>query len=383
MVEASVLAAFAAFCLCAHVTSALIAGFRLRAVRAPAGPLVGAPPVSVVQPLCGADRFSEETLRAILTLDYPDYEVVFCAADARDPAVALARRAMADHPERAARLLIGEATINANPKLNNLAKGWAAAKNDWIVVVDANVLPPRDYIQRLLAGWREDTGVVSGPPIGARAENFGAELECAFLNLYQARWQLTADSVGAGFAQGKTLFYRRQIVEAGGGIEALGAELAEDAATTKLVRRLGLKARVARGVFEQPLGARALRAVWARQVRWARLRRASFPVYFSLEIITALPVPALCAAIAAAELGHSPIVATLSCAGLWWGAEAGLAEAAGWRFGLDTLAAAALRDAMMPWLWLQAWFGDSFEWRGRAMSVAERRDDDEGKTAAV
>ena len=382
MVGASILAVFAAFCLAVHLASAVIAARRLYAMRKPIEAILDSPPVSVVQPLCGADRFSPETLGAILSLDYPDYEVLFCAADARDPAVPLARQAMLDHPHRAARLLIGEAAINGNPKLNNLAKGWVAAKNDWIVVVDANVLPPRDYIQRLLAGWREGTGAVSGPPIGARAENFGAEIECAFLNLYQARWQVAADSVGAGFAQGKTLFYRRDVIATGGGVEALGAELAEDAATTKLVRRLGLKVRVAQGVFQQPLGVRSLHAVWARQVRWARLRRASFPYYFALEIITALPVPALAAAGAAAALGHSPIIAALAYAGLWWGAEAGLAEAAGWRFGLNTLAAAAARDAMMPWLWLQAWFGHSFEWRGHAMSVAEPKPDEQ-KPAAV
>ena len=382
MVAASILAVFAAFCLGVHLISAALAARRLCAMRKPVETAVGSPPVSVVQPLCGADRFSPETLRAILSLDYPDYEVLFCAADARDSAIPLARQAMAEHPERPTRLLIGEAAINGNPKLNNLAKGWLAAKNEWIVVIDANVLPPRDYIQRLFAGWREGTGAVSGPPIGARAENFGAEIECAFLNLYQARWQLAADTVGSAFAQGKTLFYRRDVIAAGGGVEALGAELAEDAATTKLVRRLGLKVRVAHGVFEQPLGVRPLRAVWARQVRWARLRRASFPFYFALEIVTALPVPALAAAGAAAELGHSPVIAALAYAGLWWGAEAGLAEAAGWRFGLNTLAAAGMRDAMMPWLWLQAWFGDSFEWRGRPMSVAEPKPDEQ-KPAAV
>src|SRR5579863_2128571 len=249
MLVAGLLASIAAFCLTAQIVSAAIAAHWLRRARRPLPPLTACPPISVVQPLSGADRFSEETLRAILTLDYPDYEVVFCVAKPGDPAVPLARQAMAEHPARAARLLVGEAAINANPKLNNMAKGWREARHDWIVVVDANLLPPKDYLQRLLAAWTPKTGVVSAPPVGARPETFAADLECAFLNNYQARWQLAANAVGLGFAQGKTLFYRRDILERGGGIEALGSELAEDAATTKLVRRLGLKARLAVGLF--------------------------------------------------------------------------------------------------------------------------------------
>ena len=66
---------------------------------------------------------------------------------------------------------------------------------------------------------------------------FWAELECAFLNTYQARWQYAADSLGHGFAQGKTMLVRRRDLAQAGGIQALAEEIAEDAAATKLVRR--------------------------------------------------------------------------------------------------------------------------------------------------
>ena len=49
-------------------------------------------------------------------------------------------------------------------------------------MADSNVLMPRDYIQRLLARWGHNTGVVCSVPIASRPTNFWAELECAFLN---------------------------------------------------------------------------------------------------------------------------------------------------------------------------------------------------------
>ena len=106
-------------------------------------------------------------------------------------------------------------------------------------MADSNVLMPRDYMQRLLATWRPDTGLVCAPPIGSHPRGFWAQMECAFLNTYQARWQYFADTIGLGFAQGKTLFYRRSDIEAAGGLRALAAEAAEDAASTKIVRASG------------------------------------------------------------------------------------------------------------------------------------------------
>src|SRR5579871_6124461 len=228
-----------------------------------------APAVTIVQPLRGVESFSRETLRSIFALDYPDYEIVFCLADANDPIAPLVRGWIDAHPERPARLLIGDDRVSANPKLNNVVKGWKAARHDWVIIADSNVLMPPDYIQRLLKRWRPNTGIVCSPPIGSQPGSFAAEIECAFLNTYEARWQYAAEAAGFGFAQGKTMLWRRDILERGGGIEALGAEIAEDAASTKLIHAQGLVAHLVDQPFQQPLGVRRLKDVWSRQLRWA------------------------------------------------------------------------------------------------------------------
>ena len=67
--------------LALHVFSAAIAAVRCRRGGKPLAALADAPPVAIVQPLCGVEAFSKETLASIFALDYPDYEVVFCVAD--------------------------------------------------------------------------------------------------------------------------------------------------------------------------------------------------------------------------------------------------------------------------------------------------------------
>ena len=367
--------AFAAgICISSGGIHALSVGLALRrcARRTGATPVPEkAPAVTIVQPLCGVEIFSRETLRSIFALDYPDYEIIFCLANADDPIAPLVRGAIAAHPERQARLLIGDDRVSANPKLNNVVKGWKAVRHDWVVIADSNVLMPPDYIQRLLGRWRPHSGIVCSPPIGSRPETFAAEIECAFLNTYEARWQYAAEAAGFGFAQGKTMLWRRDILEAGGGIEALGAEIAEDAASTKLIHAQGLDAHLADQPFQQPLGARKLKDVWSRQLRWARLRRVTFPLHFVPEILTTGLLMIGAAAFAAPEFGASAWASVALAALFWYALEALLASVAGWPLSWRSLPAWIVRDLLLPILWSEAWASDRFVWHGNSMSVDE------------
>jgi ceramide glucosyltransferase len=326
--------------------------------------------VSVLRPVCGIENYIEETLRSTFQLDYPRYEAIFCVADPNDPAIPMVQRLIALHPGVEARLLIGNAAVSANPKLNNLVKGWRAARYHWIIMADSNVLMPRDHLQRMLSAWRSDTGLVCSPPIGGAPRNLWAELECAFLNTYQARWQCFADGLGLGFAQGKAMLWRRELLDLAGGIEVLGSELAEDAAATKAVRALGLRVRLVAQPFMQPLGYRTAAEVWRRQLRWARLRRTTFKMFFIPELFTGI-IPPLAVAVAVTVAAGWSIAATVfPLVAAWYAAEAFLAYRAGWQLSHRSIPVWMLRDALLPALWISAWVGNEFEWRGNPMSVA-------------
>jgi ceramide glucosyltransferase len=379
MTIAQCAAAFGVAAVSIQALSATVAAYRCRKRKQALPAPEEAPAVSIIRPLCGLDPFLRETLASTFALDYPAYEVLFCLADADDPVAPLARRLIEAHPDIPSRLLIGDDRPSANPKLNNCVKGWKAAAHQWIILADANVMMPKDYVQRLLARWRANSGVVCAPPVGSAPGSFAAEVECAFLNTYQARWQYAGEAFGFGFAQGKTMLWRRDILEAGGGIEALGAEIAEDAAATKLIHRAGLSAHLVDSSFEQPLGVRKWREVWARQVRWARLRRATFPLAFAPEILTTGLFALVAVFAGASEFDGSAWIATLTAAIIWYGSEAMLAACAGWSLSLLSPFAWIIRDLALPALYIQAWTSNEFTWRGNEMTVAE---DDEAIGAA-
>lgn len=350
--------------------------FLVRLARPPVARdgMIGQPFVTLLRPVCGLDPFEEETLRTSFLQDYPDYEVIFCAQSPDDPVIPLLRRLMAAHPEVPARLLVGLDPVSGNPKLNNVWKGWHAAASDWICMTDSNLLLPRDYLSTVVAAWGPRTGLVSSPPVGIRPEGLAGHLECAFLNGNQAVLQGAADSLGMGFAQGKTLFFNRPLLESAGGLRILGRTLAEDAAATRTIRALGCVVTLTQRPFAQPIGRRTLSQVWARQLRWSRVRRDAFPGLFMLEILNGGLVPIACAGLAVALTGQSPVMA-LAYALLWYLAEILLAWRAGWPLGRHALILPVLRDLMMPAIWIATYARRGFEWRGTTLAPAP---DDEG-----
>jgi ceramide glucosyltransferase len=365
------LSLFIVFALCVHLASAAVTIRACRQRPHRHEPAIETPGVSIVLPVCGIENHIEDTLRSAFRLDYPRYELIFCAARPDDPVVPMVRRLMQDHPWIDAHLLIGDERISENPKLNNVFKGWREASYPFVSICDSNVLLPSNYVQNLFARYLPGTGMVCSPPIGCRPENFWAEAECAMLNAYQARWQYMADFIGLGFAQGKTLFLRKSDLESAGGIRRLGAESAEDAACTKIVRGLGLRIRLMQPPVRQPLGHRQARDVWKRQCRWARLRRASFPVYFAMEIFSGAFLPFAAAITLAGLTGTSILAAAFAFLSVWYGAEWWMAVKAQWHYSARSPLCGLLRDLLLPVLYINAWLGRDFEWRGHDMRAVE------------
>ena len=175
------------------------------------------------------------------------------------------------------------------------------------------------------------------------------------------------------------MLWRRADLERAGGIEALAKEVAEDAAATKIVRAAGLKVRLIDRPLAQPLGRRSAAEVWNRQLRWARLRRASFLLYFLPEILSGGVLPMIAIAILAHDLRLAGrALHRLTFGAFWYGAEMLLAAAAGLArrrvlyplYGLG-------RDLLLPALFVRALLGNDFVWRGNEMQVermqAQRR----------
>jgi ceramide glucosyltransferase len=377
MILAYICAGWCAFILVMNFASMWLMGRKCRARPRTLPAPADTPPVSIVRPLRGLEPFSEETLGATFDLDYPHYEIIFCVQSPSDPIIPLVERLIATHPAREARLLIGDDYVSANPKLNNCVKGWEEARYDYVILADSNALPPRDYVQTMLAAFGPDTAMTVSMPIGSRPTGFWAMVECAILNTFQARWQYGAEAIGVGFAQGKNMMWRREVLDRAGGIRALGAEIAEDAASTKIIRAQNMKVRLVDMPFEQPLGKRTAHEVYSRHVRWARLRRVTFPAHYAPEFMNGSFVAVVLGAYAALEFGGDPTIAGLTAAaivGALHGGELWLAKVCGFPLDWRKPLALLMRDLLLPVMFVDALLFDDFVWHGNAMTVREVED---------
>lgn len=332
------------------------------------------PPISIIRPVCGLEEVEKSTLESTFYLNYPKHEIIFCAADPEDPSIEYIKGLISRFPNVNARLLIGDSRVSPNPKLNNIFKGWADAIYEFIVLVDSNVSMPKNYLQQLLIAWDNKTGLVCSPPVGSDPKGFWAEVECAFLNTYQARWQLAADTVGFGFAQGKSMLWCRSDLEKAGGILSLDRDVAEDAAATKIVREAGKKVKLVNSPFLQPLGYRAFTQVWNRQLRWARLRRVTFPIYFIPEILSGSFFSLLSLIIIVRDLGLFPsIILIMAVMIIWFALEGMYAKIYRWHITWISPLAWITRDLLIPIIWFFAWAGNNFTWRGNLIDITVQK----------
>ncbi len=359
---------FSAIMLAVHLVTQIIV-LRRKSSQISSDDPAAAEAVTIVRPISQIEPHIWQTLESTFQIDWPNLAIVFCAARESDPAVAIVRALLDRHPDAHAQLLLGESRISDNPKLNNCVKGWTAARTDVVAFVDSNVLLPRDYLKVMMACWDEETGMISVPAVGAAPGSFWAETECAILNTHQARWQLVADTCGMGFAQGKNLMFRKSVLDPLGGIAVLAHEPAEDAAATKAIRQARLCVRLAPMPFPQPLGAKTFRQVWNRHLRWAKLRRATFPLQYLPEFLTGSVLPFTALVSALLILGIDLLVPALVLAAVWFGSELVTARRLGWHVSPWTPVSLAARDLLLPVLWIAGFSPGGFEWQGHAMSA--------------
>ena len=139
------------------------------------------------------------------------------------------------------------------------------------------------------------------------------------------------------------------------------------------MRDAGLRVRLLDAPLAQPLGRRSACEVWNRQVRWARLRRASFLPYFLPEILSGGVLPAIAVAFVAGAHGAALLPSVLDFALFWYGGEMVLAAAAGWHLPVAYPFYGIVRDLLLPLIFFKAWSGNGFVWRDNDMQVAPIR----------
>ncbi len=245
------------------------------------------PLVTILKPLRGVDELLEANLESFTTLEYPHWEMLCCARDPNDPALAVVRRVAARHPRCRIRIIAGAEGDACNPKVLLLEHMVPQAQGDVYWISDSNVRVEPGDLQSLLAPFTDrHVGLVFQPVVGVGEETPAAALE---------NYRLTENAgagmvfirlaVGVNAVMGKGILIRRQALRGMGGFDRLRDVLAEDYLMGVEVQRAGWK------VALSPVAAQAVHSRWSfqghfgRQSRHSAMRARLSPWTYPLELL--------------------------------------------------------------------------------------------------
>lgn len=348
--------------LAIHVGSAILAALRpslqRRSMRREQ------PPVSIIIPVRQDEPGLEAALESVFVQSYPRFEILVSATEKTSPALDVARRVQARFPDARCQIVCSEIHGVASPKLNNLITPIAIAAYDMIFIVDSNVRLHKTQLAEAIDQLENGVGLVAAATVGCQPASFAADIECAFLNGYHARYLLAAAVLGWGFGNGKILLFDRRNFQKAGGVAAIAGSVAEDHALSKALARIGRKTVMATAPATQFLGRRSFQQIWTRQLRWMVCRRIEAPWAFYLEPFLAGLATAAAGAVAAPMLNVSPWLLAGATLALWFLCEAGFLTQKGWLERPSAPAAWICRELLVPVLWCVALCTTVVSWNG-------------------
>ena len=337
-----------------------------------------APAISILKPLKGCDATTRDSLQSWLRQNYAGpLQILFGVADENDPVCEIIRQLLAENSGANARLVVCQNLTGANAKVAKLGQLEKLAAHDLILICDADVRVPADFLANFVAPLRD--GKVGLVNCFYRLANPGSAAMCWEAVAINADfWSQVLQSQmlkPLDFALGAAILLRRSALNDIGGFAALADCLADDYQLGHRVAKNGHAIALCPVVVECWDAPQDWRQVWSHQLRWARTIRVCqpLPYFFSILsnaslwpllwlVVSLMAGKTLCVALTAALF---LLVRILLAQDLqrWFTPERKLVSPA-WLV--------PVKDWLTAAIWFFAFAGNTVEWRGRRLRL--RRD---------
>lgn len=257
---------------------------RSSAVRQPAS----APPITVLKPLHGDEPGLYDNLRSFCEQRYPEYQIIFCSADPKDPALDCARRLQREFPQRNIEITAGRARKVRNPKIGNLLGAIDLASHPLLIVADSDIRVDPEYLSAVAACF-DDPAVGAATCLygGVPGEDMPSRLGAMYVNDQFAPSVLVAAALEPlTYCFGATMAVRASVLEEIGGLVALADHLGDDFRLGNLVAGAGYRIALSPKVVQTTVHEGGWASLWLHELRWARTIRAQRPAGYAGSIVT-------------------------------------------------------------------------------------------------
>jgi len=344
------------------------------------------PPVSVLKPVHGLEAQLKENIESFFRQDYPNFEILFAADRADDPALEVAREVSTRYPHIRARILLAAGSW-PNPVVYSFHCMAEAAAHEMLVTADSDVEVDPRYLREIVPPLLDPkVGMVTCVYRGKNVAGFFSGLTAIGMSVEMTAGVLVANLLeGMKFGLGPTTVVRKDSLASIGGYAALQDYMAYDFTIGNLIEKAGYRVVLSSYVINHVVNQKSFLHMWQNQLRWAQTTRYSRPKgHLGTGLIFAMPY-GLFGFLAAGLLKHWSLGAIL----LGVAVLNRLVEA--WLVGWTVVRDAAIRRA--PWLYplrdllgFAVWFAsylklryvwrDSrFELKGARITLRQRSSD--------
>ena len=290
--------------------------------NAPARRAALLPAVTLLKPIKGCDAHTEDCLRSWFTQDYTgEVQLLLGVAAADDPACQIIRQLIGEFPKQNAQLFVCGPLLGANAKVSKLAQLVKLAKHEVLVISDADVRVPADFLVNAVlslspqkaadsdpgkdalhrAPW--STGIVRDAVERAPTNQTVGLVSCFYRlanpTTLAMHWEAVAINADfwsqvlqskslqpLDFALGAVMVTRKKNLAEIGGFESLADCLADDYQLGHRIAKCGHRIELCPVVVECWHSPQTWREVWKHQLRWARTIRVCQPGPYFFSIVS-------------------------------------------------------------------------------------------------
>jgi ceramide glucosyltransferase len=264
------------------------------------------PFVTVLKPVHGMEPRLKENIESFFRQEYPDFEIVFGARSADNPALRVVEEIRTRYPHVKCRVVISGPPSWPNAKAYSLEKMTAGSSGDCLVITDSDVAVAPDFLRNVVPPLlNPKIGLVTCLYRGVPAGGVWSLLEALGMSVEMSSGVMVADLLeGMRFALGPGMATRQDVLAKIGGFAAVKDYYSDDFVLGNLVWAAGYQVAVSHHVVEHVLIPQSFLRTFGHQLRWHKSTRYSRPKgHVGTGLTFAMPFGIL-GMVSAAALGH-------------------------------------------------------------------------------
>lgn len=245
------------------------------------------PSVAILLCIRGKDPSLDGCMKALVSQDYPDYQLIVVGDHEDDPGVEFCRKVAAGHPDRVIVSVNSEILDTCSVKCSNLIHAMTTyeSKFDFFVLVDADTVPEKSWLKGMVQPFQQEdvfvtTGIrwfdVAGSQLGTWIRYIWNTAAIVQMVCYKIPW-------------GGSLGIRTSFVRDADVLDEWSRGFCEDTMLQKLAGRAGGKVEVVPDAIiassEQTTTSNCIPWI-SRQLLTARLHHPKWPLVLSHGLFT-------------------------------------------------------------------------------------------------